>query len=226
MNDCSSKRISKPTAAFTEYLASKEKKVKVVVPTVRKLNLKRLHLEHEAKVGNAKKGKVSRWKVYGRKILYGLAVLREKPGQHLTKDRRNKILEAKINILKTFQMMSKENEGHRSFPEVYESASSEDEKNDVIDIKNYRCSKCGIDSSNNNDLLLCDHENCFKAYHRSCLNPPIPSTVAFVDLSEIWFCWQCESIDNNLNLVNSDMNTNDSDWKRLFPEVEDRSFIL
>ena len=64
-------------------------------------------------MGNAKKGKVSRWKVYGRKILYGLAVLREKPGQHLTKDRRNQTLGAKINILKTFQMMSEENVGHR-----------------------------------------------------------------------------------------------------------------
>ena len=114
----SSKRISKQTVVFTEYLASVKKKVKIVVPTVQKINLKRLHLENEVIEGNEKKGKVSRWKVYDRQILSSLAVLRENPCEQLTEDRRTQIIGAQTNILNTFNLMSKENVNHISFPKI------------------------------------------------------------------------------------------------------------
>jgi hypothetical protein len=38
------------------------------------------------------------------------------------------------------------------------------------------CSKCGNPDSYGNDILFCDREGCFRAYHQMCLDPPIVSS--------------------------------------------------
>ena len=212
-------RVSKKTVIYEAYIASSCKKIKKIEPIKVKLNLKRLHLRNEMIVGDEKVGKISRWKIYDREILRCLAVLRIKNAEDESKHRDDEILRAKTTILNVFHSMSKENEDDRSFSKIYSEAAS---KNEDIDVNLFICSKCDGDEIVGNDILICEHEGCYKAYHASCLNPPIPSTVNLQDLSEDWFCWQCESIDNSLNLVNSDMKTNVCNWRMLFPEVEAR----
>ena len=72
----------------------------------------------------------------------------------MTKDRRKQILGAQTNIFNISNLMSKENVNHTSFPEVYGSASSEDKTNNLIDVDKYRCSQCGLDSADDNDLII------------------------------------------------------------------------
>lgn len=35
------------------------------------------------------------------------------------------------------------------------------------------CSLCGKDDVEGNDVLLCDHAGCCRAYHQNCLSPAV-----------------------------------------------------
>ena len=51
------------------------------------------------------------------------------------------------------------------------------------------CSFClESEVTEDNDILLCDGEGCYRAYHYSCLNPAV--TKNELDALEEWFCYR------------------------------------
>ena len=90
MSEHSTKRTPKTTKIYDEYMTSAKPKGKKVKSTIRKFNLKRLHLRNEMNLETGKIGKKSICKIYGGVILSHLAILREKPDEVKTKERKQK----------------------------------------------------------------------------------------------------------------------------------------
>ena len=67
-------------------------------------------------------------------------------------------------------------------------ALEEDEEGN-IDLFQVVCTRCGSgDDCEGNDILLCDHKGCFRAYHQQCLEPPLASE-CLLGPDWDWFCW-------------------------------------
>jgi hypothetical protein len=120
-----------------------------------------------------------------------------------------KIFLAKQTIYATFQKISGEN----STDKIWECLKKED---DEIDIDEVLCSRCNQDSKEDDDILFCDRKNCFRAYHKKCLEPQQQD-----DCDEDWFCRQCSCIDDCLDAVNEMVLDGHAceDWQELFPEI-------
>ena len=89
----------------------------------------------------------------------------------------------------------------------------------MIDVDHILCSKCGFDEGEDDDVLFCDHKGCCRAYHQKCLDPPIVQFNA--DPNVDWFCWQCETMDDMLDLVEEYLDgIQVHHWEELFPEVK------
>ena len=89
----------------------------------------------------------------------------------------------------------------------------------MIDVDHILCSKCGFDEGEDDDVLFCDHKGCCRAYHQKCLDPPIVQFNA--DPNVDWFCWQCETMDDMLDLVEEYLDgVQVHHWEELFPEVK------
>lgn len=130
-----------------------------------------------------------------------------------------KIFTCKQNILKQFQSLEAENRDHQRH-----MALSVPDENDMVDLESINCSKCdGLDTEGD-DILFCDRDGCFRAYHQSCLDPPIQKDLmSFDDPDEDWFCWQCECLDDCLEMVNDLCNTDVTSVEELFPELRQQS---
>eukprot|EP00939_MAST-03C_sp_MAST-3C-sp1_P004267 g4267.t1 len=66
-----------------------------------------------------------------------------------------------------------------------------------------------------NDILLCDHAGCDKAFHQKCLNPIV------VDVGgedDPWYCHRCQCFIDALILVNDHFGTNYDEWTDVFQE--------
>lgn len=64
--------------------------------------------------------------------------------------------------------------------------------------------RCGQgDSDDHDDILLCDYAGCFRAYHQTCLTPPIKPE-AFPEEEEDWFCWQCECLTDCFEMLENE----------------------
>ena len=80
----------------------------------------------------------------------------------------------------------------RRFPDVMEE---EDEEGN-IELEDITCSACGEMEAEDNDILLCDKEGCYRAYHQKCLVPNINNEA--LQSEKDWFCWECETVNNCL----------------------------
>ncbi len=70
-----------------------------------------------------------------------------------------------------------------------------------IDVEQVGCVVCGNgESTDENDILLCDRAGCFCAFHMECCDPP-------VKIDEIggeddpWFCHSCNCLDQCLEVL-------------------------
>jgi hypothetical protein len=126
-----------------------------------------------------------------------------------------KISIAKSSIISTFEELEAENKDHRIWPEL----SALGDESGMIDINQVVCSRCGLDEMENNDILFCDRTGCCRAYHQSCLCPAVKGSPE--ESSEDWFCWQCECIDDCLDLVNEQCETELNTWQELFPDLQE-----
>ncbi len=70
-----------------------------------------------------------------------------------------------------------------------------------IDVEQVGCVVCGdSQSTDENDILLCDRAGCFCAFHMECCDPP-------VKIDEIggeddpWFCRACDCLDQCLEIL-------------------------
>jgi hypothetical protein len=65
-----------------------------------------------------------------------------------------------------------------------------------ITLDDLQCCVCMIgDASDENDVLLCDGQGCYRAYHMKCMYPEVsPEDIA--NEEEDWFCPLCSAIDH------------------------------
>jgi hypothetical protein len=128
-----------------------------------------------------------------------------------------KIRNCKLAILKQFESLEAENGDH-----TRHAALAVADSNGMVDLESINCSKCdGVDTEGD-DILFCDRDGCFRAYHQSCLSPPLrtdPDNADFDDPDQDWFCWQCECLDDCLEMANDMCNTDVTSVEQLFPEV-------
>ena len=89
-----------------------------------------------------------------------------------------------------------ENSEHVRFPSLVTDVDEEGN----IELEDITCSACGEMEAEGNDILLCDKEGCYRAYHQKCLDPQVDPGNLF-DAND-WFCWQCDTVTNCLGWVN------------------------
>eukprot|EP00953_Heterococcus_sp_UTEX-ZZ885_P024045 13179-Heterococcus_DN1.PRE.3 len=81
----------------------------------------------------------------------------------------------------------------------------EPDEDGQIDLEYVLCTRCGTsETTDENDLVLCDNTGCFRAYHQECLDPPVSSDVFEEDEDSDWFCWQCECIADCLEMLDDE----------------------
>ena len=184
----------------------------------------------------AKAGLYNRWDDYNRKISKFLAVLRRETHfvDVMTQSKREKVLskavtsvdevgfclkrieKAKYGILETFRQLSEENQSDT----VWAVLGADGDDDGLIDISTVMCSRCGKDAEDGNDMLFCDHTGCCRAYHQNCLDPPISVSESLNDPNSDWFCWQCETLDDNLESICQWLEKDVENWQELFPELQ------
>ncbi len=63
-----------------------------------------------------------------------------------------------------------------------------------VSLDDLKCTCCNEGhSSNENDLLLCDGENCYRAFHMHCLEPKLTPEELASDENDNWFCPLCSA---------------------------------
>jgi hypothetical protein len=95
-----------------------------------------------------------------------------------------------------------------------ESGSGE---NDLINVEDILCSRCGGEDAPGNDILLCDMQGCCRAYHQNCLDPPVDPEAVKDD--PYWFCWVCDTLNNCIGWLNSKLGSSFNNLDEIFPEV-------
>jgi PHD-finger len=71
-----------------------------------------------------------------------------------------------------------------------------DDEDDGISLDELQCCVClKGECSDENDLLMCDGNGCFRAYHMECVHPHVsPDTAAEEHADDDWFCPLCETL--------------------------------
>ncbi len=70
-----------------------------------------------------------------------------------------------------------------------------------IDVEQVGCTSCGMgESTDENDILLCDHVGCFCAFHMKCCDPPV-SIDEIGEEDDPWFCPACDCLDQCLEIL-------------------------
>ena len=87
-----------------------------------------------------------------------------------------------------------------------------------ISLHDLKCCVCFCgDCSDENDLLMCDGQNCYRAFHMRCLYPPVENVDENDDSD--WFCPYCQTIAELLLKVQTETNRilrhdDDDEWER------------
>lgn len=129
----------------------------------------------------------------------------------------NKIISAKLAIINTLKEIQAKNQDHIRWPELQSTNESSS-----VDVENIFCSLCQGEATDDNDILLCDRINCYRAYHQNCLDPPIKA--ANIDPKMDWFCWQCECFDTSLDIIGEKTGVEGLTIEDVFPEVQINDF--
>lgn len=127
----------------------------------------------------------------------------------------DKIRQSKLAILQTLNELESENASDKRYPSLAIS-----DENGMVNLECINCSKCdGVDTEGD-DIVFCDREGCCRAYHQSCLDPPLQADLMnFDDPDEDWLCWQCECIEDCLGMVNDMCDCEATSVDMLFPEL-------
>ena len=94
--------------------------------------------------------------------------------------------QAKRDIRNMLKSISQENKDERQWSQLAEA-----DDQGLVDIDQVMCSLCGQPDEEGNDILLCDHDGCWRAYHQRCCDPPEESPG-----EGDWFCRQCQCLDD------------------------------
>jgi len=91
----------------------------------------------------------------------------------------------------------------------------EEDSDSGVDASEILCSKCGKgNSTDENDIVMCDLEGCNKAFHQKCCMPEVSQHE--LEASDDWFCRRCLCKLNILNAINDEFDTDYETWKHLF----------
>lgn len=126
---------------------------------------------------------------------------------------KDKVKAWKQAIISTVTAIESEHPDHKRWPELGQA-----DEDDMVDVAHILCSACNGEEYEGNDILFCDRANCLRAYHQLCLQPPI--TLQGFDESQDWFCWQCECIDDCIDLISERLGEEYTCAADLFPEVQ------
>jgi hypothetical protein len=127
---------------------------------------------------------------------------------------QTKIQQLKQTIVSTLQALDAENAEYKRWPQLTEA-----DEDDMVEVADIMCSVCNQEETETNDILLCDKDGCYRAYHQLCLNPPL--SMASFDPNQDWFCWQCECMDDCLDMLSErlDLPNPCTHWKDVFPDI-------
>ena len=85
-------------------------------------------------------------------------------------------------------------------PDLYDSEGE-------LDMEHIVCSKCGVnESTDDNDIVMCDADWCHLAYHFKCLVPPLDPSSLSED--EAWLCPSCDRKIDMIDIINDEFGTN------------------
>ena len=85
-----------------------------------------------------------------------------------------------------------------------DSGAGDDDDDSGISLDDLQCCVCFIgDASDDNDVLLCDGDGCYRAYHMKCVRPEIAPDDISEDEDDDWFCPICSALGHLLNQVQS-----------------------
>ena len=127
---------------------------------------------------------------------------------------RRRILNKQAEIKGIFDEILSVHAGDRKFPQLCIA----DEYGNV-DLEGIYCSRCGGSDELENDILVCDKEDCCRAFHQNCLCPTIdPMTV---ESESYWFCWECDTVNECLAWINEACGTNVRKVDELFVEEDE-----
>ena len=98
----------------------------------------------------------------------------------------------------------------------------EEDDDDMISLDDLQCCICFVgDASDENDVILCDGENCFRAYHMNCVSPHV--TLEQVEEEDDWFCPICTAMAKLIANIQSEY-TGD-DWQADNDDAYHYSFV-
>lgn len=93
----------------------------------------------------------------------------------------------------------------------------EEEDSSGISLDELACCVCfGNESTDDNDLVLCDGAGCFRAYHQGCLPP---STSDDLD-DEDWFCPLCRGFAQLLHYTQTEFMGDEWEQRRMVRQIE------
>ena len=98
-----------------------------------------------------------------------------------------KLNKAKLDMRNLLQTISVENKNDKVWPQLGEA-----DEEDQVEVEGVMCSVCNQPDDDNNDILFCDHKDCFRAYHQNCCDPPERNP----DADDDWFCRRCQCLDD------------------------------
>jgi hypothetical protein len=125
------------------------------------------------------------------------------------------------------------NNDSRPATKSHKTTNKKDQDDDMISLDDLKCCICFIgDASDENDVILCDGENCFRVYHMNCVSPHV--TLEQVEEEDDWFCPICTAIAKLIANIQSEYTGDDwqadnddastiRSWDRasdVFPEAE------
>lgn len=126
---------------------------------------------------------------------------------------KRKILKAKATIRSILAQVQEQNSNDEQVKELIDPEDPEE-----IDVALLYCSRCKIgDDIEDNDILICDHEGCHRAYHQTCQDP----VIRLEDIpggDDDWFCHQCKCTINCLGLINEATNNSFDTIDEVFPQ--------
>jgi hypothetical protein len=116
--------------------------------------------------------------------------------------------------------------GDKNMPLSPERKKKKDDNDSGITLDDLQCCVCFIgDSSDENDVLLCDGQGCYRAFHMKCLQPQVKAE-DIANEEEDWFCPLCSAISNMIHDVQCQfMDHDDHDWEERRAKGEDSSSL-
>ncbi|KAJ0390738.1 hypothetical protein P43SY_010438 [Pythium insidiosum] len=139
-----------------------------------------------------------------------------KPSQELAVARR-KILLAKRSVRAALKRLQELQALDPRVPYLVEL--SQDSSEAPVEFERICCSRCNsTDTTEHNDILLCDAEGCFRAFHQRCQIPEV-RTEDIPSGDEPWFCPACLALFNALKCLNYAFGTTWEHVDAVFPEL-------